>query len=149
VMPARLRSASGWTDACILNVSSGGLLVHSARTGPQGSEVELWRGEHVIVARVVWRDGARAGLCSVERLPVADILSLNRSAALRLTAGGDARRDDCRRGPRTDDEPRAQGQMVEFAGVVAVAVALSVLAYGMVEQALGRPLALVSAALGG
>jgi len=70
IMPARLRSCSGWTDACILNISSRGLLVHSARTGPAGSIVEVWRGDHVIVARVVWHDGARAGLEAEDKLPV-------------------------------------------------------------------------------
>src|SRR5690348_12970017 len=82
IMPARLRSSGGWTDACILNISSHGLMIHSSRVGPQGSTIELWRGNHVIVARVVWQDGARAGLQSEDRLAVEDILSLGSSATM-------------------------------------------------------------------
>jgi hypothetical protein len=145
VLPARMRSGSGWTDACILNVSSRGLLVHSARTGPRGSQVELWRGDHVIVARVVWRDGARAGLCTEGRLAVEHILSLNRATALQLIATADARGDRCRRA----GDSRSRGRTFEFAGIVTIAIALAASVYGMVEQALARPLALVSAALGG
>ena len=87
IMPARLHSSSGWTDACILNVSSRGLMIHSARAGPQGSIVELRRGPHAIVACVVWRDGARVGLKTEERLAVEDLISLNCASAMMVTAG--------------------------------------------------------------
>ena len=72
-MPARLRSRSGWTDACILNISSRGLMISLIARGTAGSVVELWRGDYVIVARVMWQDGARAGLQTDERLAVEDI----------------------------------------------------------------------------
>jgi hypothetical protein len=146
VMPARLRSSSGWTDACILNISSRGLLVHSARTGPEGSRVELWRGEHVIVARVVWQDGARAGLQAEDRLPVEQILSLNASTALILTAEpvrGDGRP---RRRPPNDDR-RSQGRLIEFAGVVVIACSLAAAAFDLVVESLGRPMAAIERAL--
>lgn len=51
--------------------------------------IELRRGEHIIVARVVWRDGARAGLHSDERLPTEKIMSLTRPASIRaITSDG-------------------------------------------------------------
>ena len=107
VMPARLRSRSGWTDACILNISSRGLIIHSSLAGPQGSVVELWRGDHVIVARVMWQDGARAGLQTDERLAVEDIMSLSSSAAMTLTASK-AVSGDRRARPRTS--PTGEGR---------------------------------------
>jgi hypothetical protein len=148
VMPARLRSSIGWTDACILNISSRGLMIHSSRAGPQGSVVELWRGDHVIVARVMWQDGARAGLQTDERLAVDDILSLSSSAAMTLTASKAVSGD---RRARSRDEPdrRRQGRMVEFVGVVLIGSVLAAAAYGLVEQALARPMAMIQAALGG
>src|SRR4051794_36406877 len=82
VIPVRLRSVGQWSDTCILNISSRGLMIHSARTGPEGSMVELYRGDRVIVARVVWREGARVGLRSDERLPVDEIMSLIQPARL-------------------------------------------------------------------
>ena len=147
-MPARLRSRSGWTDACILNISSRGLMIYSSLAGPQGSVVELWRGDHVIVARVMWQDGARAGLQTDERLAVEDILSLSSSAAMTLTASK-AVSGDRRARPRDEPDRRRQGRMVEFVGVVLIGSTLAAAAYGLVEQALARPMALIHAALGG
>jgi hypothetical protein len=148
VMPARLRSSGGWTDACILNISSRGLLIHSARTGPQGSKVELWRGEYVIVARVMWQDGARAGLQAEDRIAVDHILSLNSSAAMSLTA---ARPHSAGRPPweRRKRDQRSQGRTIEFVGVVVIACSLAASAFNMIEQALGRPMAIIREALGG
>jgi hypothetical protein len=146
-MPARLRSSSGWTDTCILNISSRGVMIHSARAGPQGSVVELWRGEHVIVARVMWQDGARAGLQTDDRLAVDEILSLGGSAAMMLTASDSLPRE--RRGrPRQEPDRRNQGRIVEFVGVVLVGCIFAATAYGMIEQALARPMALINGALG-
>jgi len=62
LVPARLRDGASWSDACILNISSRGMMIHTGRPIRRGCEVELRRGEHMIVARVMWRDGARAGL---------------------------------------------------------------------------------------
>jgi hypothetical protein len=148
VMPARLRSTAGWTDACILNVSSRGLMIHSARAGPRGTIVELWRGDLVIVARVMWQDGARAGLKSDEPISVGDVLSLSSSSAMTLTA---TRRvsGDRRARSRAEPDRRKQGRTIEFTGVVVIGCALAVTAYGMVEQTLARPMALIRNALGG
>ena len=148
VMPARLRSRCGWTDACILNISSHGLMIHSALAGPQGSVVELRRGEHVIVARVVWQDGARAGLRSEDRLAVEDILSLGCCAELRLTAL-ERLCGDRRAMPRQEPDGREQGHAIEFIGVAMIACMLAVAAYGLVEHALERPMAMIHAVLGG
>jgi hypothetical protein len=147
LMPARLRSSSGWTDACILNISSRGLMIHSSRAGPKGSMVELWRGDHVIVARVMWQDGARAGLQTDERLAVEDILSLSASAALTLTAS-EPYSVERRARPRDEADPRSQGRMLEFFGVVAIGCVVAASAYGMVQQALAHPMAMIRAALG-
>jgi hypothetical protein len=146
-MPARLRSGSGWTDACILNISSRGLLIHSARAGPLGSTVELRRGDYVIVARVMWRDGARSGLLSAERLPVEEILTLSHGLSLQLTAN-DGKSVD-RRQERRHDESRRRGRGLEFWGISVFGAALAVATFSMVQQALSRPMAMIQAALGG
>src|SRR4051794_1216719 len=97
VLPARLRSSAGRTDTCILNISSRGLLIHSARTGPQGSKVELCRGDLAIVACVVWQDGARAGLRTEDRVPVEDMLSFRGSTALGSVASSSGGEDQRKR----------------------------------------------------
>ena len=70
VLPARMRLGSAWSDACILNISSHGMMIQASRGVPQGITIELQRGEYVVLAHVVWRYGARAGLQVEERLAV-------------------------------------------------------------------------------
>lgn len=57
---------TGRRDACILDLSSRGLMIHASETVPGGSYLELRRGRHVIVARVVWSRDRRAGLQAQE-----------------------------------------------------------------------------------
>jgi hypothetical protein len=143
VLTARLRSGSSWTDACILNMSSRGLLIHSGRSVAPGSQVELWRGNQVIHARVVWRDGARAGLQTHDRVPMDEIMSLAQAPALQLTASE-------RRSPATTHaRSRERARAYQFGGTVVIGLICAGAAFGMIQQALARPLALVTAALGG
>lgn len=149
VLPARLRAGGGWSDACILNISSRGLLIQARSMGPEGSTVELRRGDYAITARVMWQDGARAGLQSDNLLPVDEILSLSQSSQLRLVAS-DGQFIDRRRRPRSRQiDARARGKILEFAGTAmiagSVALAIAVTAAG----ALSEPFAHIESALAG
>lgn len=146
VLPARLLTGVQWSDTCILNISSRGLMIHSGRVAPKGSVVELHRGDHVIVARVVWRDGARVGLQSTDRVPVEEIMSGEGAQALRLTADGQA--IERRRRPREASDARIRARVMEFMAVGAIAASLATGAWLMTEQALERPMALIASALG-
>lgn len=144
VVPARLRHGAGWSDACIVNVSSRGMLIHTSRPLAKGSEVEIRRGDQAILARVVWRDGARAGLQAQDRVPVEQILTIGQAAGLQLTAPtGERRREQ-----RPVDHSRFKGRAIEFASATVIAIALASASLSMVHQAFARPLAAVSAALG-
>jgi PilZ domain-containing protein len=146
VLPARMRFGASWSDACILNLSSRGLLIHTSRPAPTGSQIELRRGEHIIVARVVWRDGAKAGLRAEDRVPVEEIVTLGQSQAFQITAGRAP--VERRKYPRPEDQHRLRGKAIEFASVVAIGASLAGGAAMLVEQAFARPLAMVEAALG-
>jgi len=145
VVPARLRDGASWSDACILNISSRGLMIHTGRPVRCGSEVELCRGEHMIVARVVWRDGGRAGLRAKERVPIEEIVMSGHAAALQLAAANGERR----RRPRPEDSSRLRGRAIEFAGLLAVVVTLAAGGISMVEAAFARPMAAVASTLAG
>jgi hypothetical protein len=131
-----------------LNISSRGLMIHSGRAAPKGSTVELRRGEYVIIARVVWRDGGRVGLRSDERLPVEEIMSLGQCQSLQLVAT-DGARIDRRKQPRsTPTDARLRGRALEFVGVAAIALSLAAGVWAMAQQAFARPMAQIDAALG-
>jgi PilZ domain len=149
LLPARLRTGAQWSDTCILNISSRGLMIQSGRSGPEGSTVELRRGDHAIIAQVVWREGGRAGLRTDERLPVEEIMSLSNSGALTLVAC-DGARVDRRRHPRhPPTDARLQGRAIEFVSVAAIAISLALGAWAAAEQALAAPMAKVESALAG
>jgi hypothetical protein len=148
VLPARVRLGSAWSDACILNISSRGMMIQASRGAPQGSIVELERGDQIILARVIWRDGARAGLQVDDQLLVENILSLSRAPGLQLTAA-DALLLERRKHPRTHDVSRLRARTMEFVVIALVAVALSAAALSMVQHAFTQPLAAIEAALGG
>ena len=118
-------------------------MIHSGRPLTRGTEVEIRRGDHVIVARVVWRDGGRAGLKSDDRVPVEQIVTLGQSPALQLTAAQGERR----KRPRLEDQSRFTGRFIELAGTVLIALALAGAGQSMIQSALARPLSAVSAAL--
>ena len=147
ILPARLRTGADWSDTCILNISSRGLLIQSARPAQPGSEIEVRRGDYTIVARVMWRDGSRLGLQSDERVPVEEIMSASSAGTLQLVAA-DGNLVERRRRPRRDNErSRERGRMVEFAALVATATILAGCAWGMTHKALEAPFAKVEAAL--
>lgn len=143
VVPARLRHGAAWTDACILNISTRGLMIHTGRQIATGTQVEVRRGDHVIIARVVWRDGGRAGLRAEDRVPVEEIMTLGQSPTLQLTAAPVERRKH----PRSQDRSRLRGRAMEFGAVVAISACLAVAGLSMVQSAFARPLEMVSAAL--
>jgi len=145
MVSARLRHGASWSDACILNISTRGLMIQTGRPVQNGAEVELRRGNYVIVARVMWRDGGHAGLHSEVPVPVEDILTLGQLPALQLTAVRGERRQQ----RRSEDSSRLCGRAIEFAGVAVIAVSLAGAGLVMVEQAFARPLAIVETALGG
>lgn len=148
MLRTRMRTNWGWSDACILNVSSRGLMINAgAAQALTDGRIEIWHGEHVIIASVVWRKGTRAGLQCEERVPVDDILLLSRAPSLQLTAG-QWPSVERRKRPRSPDDNRIRARAIEFAGVAIITVSFAAGALVMAEHAFARPLGYVEAALG-
>jgi len=123
-------------------------MIRAGRGIPEASLVELRRGEVAIVARVIWREGSRAGLLSADPLPVAEILSLTQATALQLIAN--AAPAERRAQPRRDtDSSRFRGKSLEFVSVAVIAASLAVTLFEVVEQALAGPMQAIRSALGG
>jgi hypothetical protein len=143
-----MRSDSGWSDACILNISSRGLLVRSGRPAVRGSVIELRHRDYAIVGRVVWSDGAHAGLQAEERVPVEQILSFSQAPSLQLTAVN-GRPVERRKRPRSHEDNRVRGRLFEFSAVAILAAIVAGFAFDLVHDALSRPFQQVQAVLGG
>lgn len=141
IAAARLRRDRGWSDATILNMSSRGLQIQTNWPLDEGSWVELRRGEHVIRAQVVWYKGVRAGLRSDELLPVDAIAATDPPTAFRAAAS------ERRRHPRTADASRMRGRVLEFAGVISIALLLAAGILTDFQQAFAKPLATVAEVL--
>lgn len=147
LLPARLRLGSEWADACILNVSSRGMMIQTGRAAKDGALVEIRRDRHVIIARVMWQSGGKVGLRSEDRLPVEEILSLGTTKNLRLVAADGA---IVERRRKTRDEAarsRLQGRTMQFAGVLAIGLAMALSGLLWVRQTFAQPLAAAEAAL--
>ena len=147
VLPARLRTGVDWSDACILNISSRGLLIQSARSALPGSLVEVRRGEHVILARVMWREGSRLGIKADDRVPVEEIMSMGAAKSLQLVASEGLLIDRRKRPRQIPDGARSQGRAIEFAAAIGAASIFAGCVWGLAQQALSKPLASVQAAL--
>ncbi len=147
MLPARMRSASGWSDACILNVSTRGLLVYSNGVAQPGNFVEIRRGGQLVVARVVWRKNQRIGLHSPDPVRVEDIITTETAASAVQSSVGQ-RPLERRRVPRDPERSRNHGRAMEFMAMVLAGTALVGIAVACVEDALGTPLAAVKVALG-
>jgi hypothetical protein len=143
-----MRTDSGWSDACILNISSRGLMIRSRRPAARGSLIELRHGDHAIVGRVVWSDGAHAGLQAEERVPIEQILSLGQASSLQLTALN-GRPVERRKRPRSHEDNRVRGRLFEFSAVALLAAIVAGFAFDLIHDVLARPLQQVQTALGG
>lgn len=146
---ARMRYGASWKDICILNLSSRGMMVRSSNTPLPGSYVEVRRGQHVIVARVVWSGDQKFGVLTQDRLPV-DVIASDGAIEKPLADIPAERRSTPRRANRLDDRhaaSRLTGRLLEYGFLLIVGVSAAVGGFVTVEEAFANPLDLVSNAL--
>lgn len=147
VLPARVRNGAGWVDACILNISSRGLLIHAKCAAQPGSPVKLWRGGCLVIGRVVWRSNERIGVCTPEPIAVDDLISSQTAQATAPVFTGDVKVERGSR-PRNPDRSRERSRTIEFVSLVLVGTALAAAVTVHAYQALSKPLEAVNRALG-
>ena len=150
LIPTRMRVGASWSDAHILNLSSRGLLVKASNPPPKGSYLEMRRGPHIIVARVVWAEGDRAGLRAQDRIP--DILSEEGAGGASPGAASQVA-SERRRAPRSTavlfEESRYRAQAFQFVTLAVLGASVALVGYEIVGTALQAPLASVHGVLAG
>jgi hypothetical protein len=146
---ARMRAGVAWHDVAILNLSKGGLGIQAADPPLRGAYVEICRGRHVIIARVMWTKGHRAGLKSQDPIWTESLLvepSNDRSAPPVASAMPIERRQKPRSTEQRHEHSRLAARAMEFACLGMGGAAMALLAFGMVEEA-ARPLSKIETAL--
>lgn len=150
MIKARMRAGGSWSDTCILNLSSRGMLLRSAASPGCGSYLEIRRGNHIFVARVVWSGPDRFGVQTQDYVPV-DSLAQNPDRAppiapAAVTGVGECRAT-CRAAQLAHEKSRIAGRIVEFGTFLLVAGFATMLVAGTVVEVLFEPLAQADAAL--
>ena len=152
VVNSRIRCNAGWRDASILNISSRGLGLHASRPPEPASYIEVQRGHHLIIARVVWVDGCRFGVRSQDIIPIETVLGQSElsDAPLKSKAASEFRSlpsGMVRALDRQHETSRVVARCMEFAFVAILGVSAAFLGFGMVTEAIGRPMAELQTAL--
>lgn len=113
-----MRVGAAWRNASLLDLSSRGLMIQASEPPPDGAYLELRRGRHIIVARVIWSRDRRCGLRAQDELPIdAIIAEPDRSAGPLIVPGCERRAEPAARiGPATAHErSRWRSRACEFA----------------------------------
>lgn len=146
---ARMRAGASWADACILNLSPRGMGLQAASPPGRGSYVELRRGHHVIVARVMWTNGHRFGIRSQDMIPVDSVISEPDLSAANDEAPPPAiERRTAPRFTERHDGSRSLSRTIQFGFVLILGASAGFTLFDGVRQAFARPLASATAALG-
>lgn len=152
---ARMRVGARWGDVRILNISSRGLLIQSAEAPPRGSYLEVRRGMHTIVGRVVWAGDERFGVQTQDPLSIEAIIREPDRSGREFAEPGEEdapfdRRAQQQRRRSTEqrlERSKVIGRSAEFVCVGLVGLAAALTGYAALEQAFAKPMSQVTAAL--
>lgn len=151
VIRSKIRSGAAWRDASILNLSSRGLGLHAPAPPELGSYVEITRGPHIMVARVVWVRGNRFGVFTQDAIPIDSVISDCESSGLScsqpVSEMGVERRSTTRSLEHRHETNRALASAMEFVFIGVLGASGAMLAFNLVKQAIGSPVAQVLSAL--
>jgi len=148
-----MRSGPAWDDVCLLNLSSRGALAQTAEPPPQGTYIEMRRGTHVIVGRVVWREMDRFGVCTQDTINVEEIISEpnGRATCKQRTEARD--QPDRRAAPRKPtagerhEQSRIVARFIEYSFFLGATMLFAIMTVSVLQSAMARPMSQISAAL--
>lgn len=146
---ARMKSADGWQDVAIRNVSAHGMRISVAMPPKRGAYIEVRRASQVIVARAMWVQGNDCGLRTQDVVDIPALVNPNAARAEAVVGAANAER---RRGPRPDESAAAARRSSQMFNRLAVGTAILAgagYAAWTVGEVLSTPFAAVGAALGG
>lgn len=144
---ARLRHGSRWDDIRILDISTGGLCLRSADAPRRGAYVELHRGCHRIIARVVWSQDETFGVSAQDPIQVEAFISdPDRAVAVDRPA---ADRRSIQRYTDQQDRSRFAGRAMQAGAFALGGACAALLAVSLIHDAFARPMRSIAVALDG
>lgn len=150
LVKGRVLVGTRWSDACVLNMSSRGMLLQMQMPPSRGEYIEFRRGQHIVIARVVWSQHHRLGVRAQDPLAI-DSLVADASQPVPGRPAPTSEHRERRSSPRPSLERHEHNRMVarsvQYAGVVGVAACASFFAFDLVSHALSAPLIEISAVL--
>lgn len=151
LIPSRMRLGTCWSDVCIHNLSTRGLMVHAEDVPERGTYVDIRRGTQTIIGRVVWRRGCYFGIRAQDRINIDAVISEPRLTArpAAASAGEAERRSSTRPASEASIARRAErSRMFASAFQFGVLVLAGLGASGFVavqaHHILARPMAAVA-----
>jgi hypothetical protein len=151
---ARIRTAHGWSDVTIGNVSSRGLMLQAGASLQRNCFIEIRHGNACIVGRIVWARGVKCGVRTQDAVDIAALLS--RARAARATPGEERRaarrQPDARRRPAAADiaeSSRRFARVFDWSIMVMAAVAAGAFMAQTAWAVLDAPLARAETAFSG
>ena len=144
-----MRIGAAWRDACILDLSSRGLMIQAKEPPRGGTYIEVRRGRHIIVARVMWTNGGRCGLRTQDPLAPEAIIAEPDGAQGPAPVMRERRIVRAPDRPVAHEQSRWRSRAIEFSIVIFFGALCGSLAFSAVSSALTRPLMAVERVLGG
>jgi hypothetical protein len=151
---ARVRIGNIWRDVCVRDISSRGLLLQGRSAPSRGTYIEICRGRHAIVARVVWSSEERFGVQAQDRINIEgfvgepDVSGIDYRTAVLADPAFD-RRAAARAPQRASIEQRIErsrrmSATFQFAVMIAAGAVAASTAFSMVGETLAAPLQRIS-----
>ncbi len=153
MLPVRIRLDSGWTDGCIRNVSSRGVLLQISSPPPKGSYIEIRRRDVVIVGQVRWLGQDCCGLRTQDKVPVEHLMANRDGAAPNTPKPGDKDFVDRRATARVmtpqeaAEQNRLRARIFEKAVLVAAGVCGALVIATLMFETLQKSIGVVTAHL--
>ena len=150
LIKTRMCVGATWGDAAVLNISSRGLLLSAGSPSPpRGSYLEVRRGPHIVVGRVIWSDGQCFGVKAQDPIAV-DAFVSNRQpqgGPAEADPAGPVERRAVRRPEQRHERSRQLGRAMQFACLAILGATAAFVAFGSVGRVFAKPLASVEAIL--
>lgn len=147
IIPAQMRGDSGWSEVCIRNVSSHGMMLQMSKPPAPGCYVELRRATVVVVARVMWADADRCGLKTQARVDIGALSGAEGKSSGAAEPAGQRQKARADAIAAVTEGAMLAGRSVQFACGAAFGAGLAILLSLAAYDTLARPLSAVQAAL--